>query len=222
MSNNIKKILFYIDSMQKGGANRVMANLTDYFASAGKTVILINDIKPQKGVDEYTINESVKRIFLDIDVSSKLFSNILRIIALRKIIKNEASDVVVSFMGPPNIRMLIATIGLKCKRIVSVRNDPNVEYGKGLVSRFKRLLFMLADGCVFQTRDAATYFPKSVQAKSRVIFNPVNECFFNTERSNAPRNIVTVGRFEPQKNHSLLIRAFSKIANEFPEEKLIL
>ena len=27
----MRKIILYIDSMQKGGANRVMANLADYF-----------------------------------------------------------------------------------------------------------------------------------------------------------------------------------------------
>ena len=57
--------------------------------------------------------------------------------------------------------MLLATIGLDTKKIVSVRNDPNNEYGKTFLKKaFARVLFRLADGCVFQTSDAKNYFPK--------------------------------------------------------------
>lgn len=37
----MRKIILYIDSMQKGGANRVMANLADYFKEKGADVILV-------------------------------------------------------------------------------------------------------------------------------------------------------------------------------------
>lgn len=43
-----RKYVFYIDSMQLGGANRVMANLVNHFSSMGAGVILINDIAPDK------------------------------------------------------------------------------------------------------------------------------------------------------------------------------
>lgn len=218
-----EKYIFYIDSMQKGGANRVMANLTEYFSSIGKEVILINDIGKIDGVPEYSINPLIVRKVLNVKLKSSIISNLTRIIHLRKIIQEENADVVVSFMGPPNIRMLFATIGLKCKKIVSVRNDPNVEYGNDkFIKTIVRKLFNLADGCVFQTEEASMYFSKTLRDKSRVIFNPVHYSFYSTERSKFTKNIVTVGRLEKQKNHELLIKAFSKIAGEIPEEKLII
>lgn len=216
------KYIFYIDSMQLGGANRVMANLVNHFSSVGAKVILINDIAPDKNVPEYEIAASVNRIFLDIHDKSPVISNIRRITKLRKTIKAEYADTVVSFMGPPNIRMLLATIGLRCRKIVSVRNDPYKEYGDGLAKKITNILFRLADGCVFQTKDASEYFSETVQRKSKIIFNPVGKQFYGVKRADDPHNIVTVGRLFPQKNHVLLIKAFSKIAHEFPDENLII
>ena len=217
------KLLFYIDSMQKGGANRVMANLTDYFANSGYDVVLVNDILSGQGEPEYPVNPMVNRVILDVQGSSKAFSNLKRITKLRELIKAEKPDSVVSFMGPPNIRMLLASAFLKCRTVVSVRNDPTKEYGTSWIKRLiANVVFLLADGCVFQTKDASLYFNRWVRRKSKVIVNPVNEAFYGVDRSSTPRNIVSVGRFYPQKNHKLLIDAFAEIADEFPEENLII
>lgn len=208
--------------MQLGGANRVMANLTNYFSEKNAKIILINDIIPEKNIPEYEIHKSVKRIFLDIHSVSPIVSNIKRIHKLRCIIKSENPNVVLAFMGPPNMRMLLASLGLQCRKIVSVRNDPYKEYGSGLVKKIVNIIFRFADGCVFQTKDASLYFSRCLQKKSKIIFNPVGKQFYDVERINNPHDIVTVGRLNQQKNHALLIEAFSKIAYAFPDEKLII
>lgn len=216
-------ILFYIDSMQKGGANRVMANVTDYFAEHGYQVILVNDILPVDGIPEYKVNPKVKRMFLSDSTTKQEKSNFKRILKLRKIITNEKARSVVSFMGPPNFRMLLASLGLSCRKIVSVRNDPYKEYGRKRIKKWiAGQLFKTANGCIFQTKEAAMYFPKTVQNKSTVILNPVNEEFFREEQCFNPHNIITVGRLNRQKNHKLLIEAFSRIEKLFPDEKLII
>ena len=216
------KLIFYIDSMQLGGANRVMANLVNHFASIGAEAVLINDIVPDQNILEYEVRDSVKRIFLDIHEKSSLLSNIKRIFKLRKIIREMHADAVISFMGPPNIRMLLATIGFRCRKIVSVRNDPYKEYGDGIAKNITNIIFELADGCVFQTQEASEYFSKKMQRKSKIIFNPVGKQFYGVKRSDNPHNIITVGRLFSQKNHALLIKAFSKIADEFSDENLII
>lgn len=214
----MKKYLFYIGSMQLGGANRVMANLCNYFSTESK-VILINDILPEKGKKEYLISEHVERIFLDEGFISGN-KNLYRIRKLRKIIKKEKPDIIISFMGPPNTRMLLSTFGLSVKKVISVRNDPYREYGYGLWRYFFSLLFCFADGCVFQTKEAANYFPKMVRKKAKVIFNPVNEKFFNTTWKGIKKEIVCVGRLTEQKNPILAIEAFIDILKSFPKYKL--
>ena len=124
-----KKLIFYIASMQLGGAARVMSNLCNYFASKNDEVLLINDSRPLDGAKENELDNRIKRLFLDTD-GIRVIRNLKRILALRRIMKNENADIVISFLGPPNIRMLISSIGLNTKRLVSVRNDPRKEYGQ--------------------------------------------------------------------------------------------
>lgn len=213
----MKKIICYIDSMQMGGAQRVMANLTKHFVDSNVNVILVNDIVPEIGIPEYEIDSKVKRVFLDREKKTKgLKKNINRISALRKLVKKEAPDVVLSFIGPPNIRMLIGTFGLRTSKIVSVRNDPHKEYGSGKKRFFSKLIFNLADGCVFQTNDAAKYFSTKLQKKSTVIFNPVKESFYRIERDPDEKTIIMIGRLNQQKNYHLALEGFEIIAEEYP------
>lgn len=217
-----EKFLFYIDSMCFGGANRVMCNLVNHFSSQGIDVVLINDISLPENMGEYEVSPLVKRIYLNVQSKSLLTSNIKRIRKIRTIVKNEHPDAVISFMGPPNFRMLFATAGLRCRKIVSVRNDPYMEYGKGVAKALANIVFMLADGCVFQTKQAAEYFTPAILRRSKIIFNPVGNQFYHVKRVENPRDIITVGRLMAQKNHKLLIEAFSKIAKEFPDENLVI
>jgi len=205
------KILFYIDSLGAGGAQRVMSNLANYFNDKRHSVVLVTDYPLDN--EKYTINTNIRRIYLRDGISGNLvIKNLERIITLRRVVINETPDVVISFLGHPNTRMLLATIGLKCKKIVSVRNDPFKEYGtKATKKRMINHLFRLADGIVFQTEDASSYFDSSIRKKSSIIFNPVSNVFFNTELNSARKDIITLGRLNKQKNHDLLIEAFSEI-----------
>lgn len=215
-----KKVLLYIDSMQRGGAQRVMSVLSGCLCSKGVETVLVNDIVPVDGIAEYSIDSKIKRLFLDEGIKQGKKSNLARIKKLRKIVKNEEPDVILSFLGPPNIRMLVATAGLPCKKYVSVRNDPYKEYGGGIKRLIAGLLFHLSNGCVFQTEMAAQYFPLRVQKKSRVILNPVDETFFSEKWEGSENSIICVGRLYPQKNHELLLRAFQYIHQAIPSIKL--
>lgn len=214
------KLLFYINAIHDGGAERVMINLTSQFAKAGNEVILLTSF-----VDtwEYPVAPDVRRLTMEQEEikQNKLMRNYTRIKKLRAICKQEKPDVLISFMAEPNFRALIATAGLPVKTIVSVRNDPNREYA-GIIGKIVgKVLLPTADGCVFQTVDAQQWFPKRLQEKSEVIFNAVAESFFETNRK-IPQNVVAAGRLVKAKNHSMLIRAFAKVAPKFPEEKLLI
>lgn len=217
----IKKLFLYIDSMQLGGAQRVMNNLATYFVDQNIDVTLINDILPDPNEPEYQIDNRVKRLFLDEGNENHKNKNFYRIRKLRAIVNEEQPDVVLSFLGPPNIRMLIATLGLKIRKLVSVRNDPYKEYGKGLRKIVSRIVFQLSDGCIFQTEDAANYFPKGVRNKSRIIFNPVNEKFYSIAWTGAKKEIAIVGRLQAQKNPFLAIDAFNQLDERFSDYKLV-
>lgn len=217
----MKKYMFYIDSMQMGGAQRVMNNLMDYFLARDIEIVLLNDVGPSDMEPEYKINSNIKRIFLNSPVGNIVVKNISRILDLRRIIKNEKPDLVLSFLGPPNIRMLLSTLGLNVKKFVSVRNDPYKEYGYGLKAFFSRCVFLLADGCIFQTEDAQNYFFKSTRKASVTILNPVNEKFYNCNWKQGGKDIVLIGRLQEQKNPLLALDAFLMIADRYPDYNMV-
>lgn len=214
-----KTYMFYINSLRTGGAERVILQLAHHFYLAGNRSILVTSF-----VDtgfEYSIPEGIERISIENQEikQNRLKRNISRISALRKLCKKYKPDALISFMAEPNLRAVIATLGLPVKSIISVRNDPEKEYSGKLFYFVGKYLLPLADGCVFQTKDAKAWFPKKLQKKSAVIMNEVSLSFFNTKYFGG-NNVVTLGRLTQQKNQSMLIEAFSQIADEFPNLKL--
>ena len=213
------KILFYINTLRHGGAERVMVNLACYFSDIGYETILVTSFRDTW---EYKVEGNVKRLTLEEKEikQGKIKRNWSRIIKLRNILKQERPDVAISFMAEPNFRLILAAIGLNLKTIVSVRNDPNKEYA-GKIGRFVgKCILPFADGCVFQTKEAQEWFPKKLQRKSTIIFNAVKEEFFHIERKPILGEIITCGRLETQKNHKLLINAFAEVVKEHPYARL--
>ena len=218
----MKTIVLYIGSMQKGGAQRVMSVLAKHLSGQGHHIIMINDIRPIANIPEYYLPNTITRIYLDETEKSGITRNLSRIIKLEKTLKDFNPDCVLSFEGPPNIRLLVASIGLKCKTIVSVRNDPVREYGTGIKGFLLKQVFRFASMTIFQTEKASFFFPYSVRTRSVVIPNPIDGKFFQESWTGKGRDIIAVGRLQPQKNYPLLIEAFAKIAPRFPDTDLVI
>lgn len=211
----MKKIMFYINAIHDGGAERVMVNLAKYFSEAGYDTSLATSFRDKW---EYPLAQTVKRITLEEQEikQSRLMRNLSRISKLRKICKEEKPDVLVSFMEEPNFRSILATRGLPIKTLVSVRNDPNKEYAGRLGAFVGKVVLPMADGCVFQTQEAQVWFPEKLQKKSRIIYNAVKEDFYHIERKPNRGEIVTCGRLTEQKNHAMLIAVFAEVVKQHP------
>lgn len=208
--------------MIRTGAQRVMGILVNNLIDENE-IILVNDFSLDQKVPQYNIDKRVIRMYLqEKNTGNPLVKNVIRIRKLREIIYKESPDLVVSFLGRTNIRMLISTIGMTTKKIVSVRNDPEKEYGNSKITRFfTNLLFLAADGCVFQTQEAKLYFWNNNLKKSAIIYNPIDDVFFHTNKKTTnTHSIVTFGRIEKQKNHKLLIDAFALIVDQYRDSRL--
>lgn len=213
------KIVFYINTLGGGGAERVVVTLAKALSDSNK-VIVVNSYPVD---EEYNLNDKIKHIYLEKNntVSNFISRNIGRVSRLRKVLKKEKPDVLISFMAEPNYRAIVASIGLKNKVIISVRNDPNMEYPTAINRFLAKTLFRLANGIVFQTEDAKKWFPKSIQKKSTIIYNQVDEVFYNTKYNGIRHDIVTTGRLTAQKNHKMLIQAFAKISDRVTDNLII-
>lgn len=213
------KILFYINTIGRGGAERVMTNLANQCVAEGDEVVFVTSYMVE---NEYKLDYDMRRYNLGNGGDNQSFfkRNWTRISKLREICKREKPDILISFMAEPNIRAILATRGLKTKVIVSVRNDPNVVYGGKLSKIMGKMLMPLADGCVFQTQDAKEWFPKKLQRKSTIIVNAVKDEFYKVKRNPQKHVMVSCGRLEEQKNYPLLIDAFGEIVKKFPDAVL--
>lgn len=216
-----RNLLFYINSIGGGGAERVIVHVASLFSKNGYNVIMVTSFSKK---NEYPLEAGIKYISLEKadEKQSWIKRNISRVVKLRNICKKEKPDVVISFMAEPNYRALVATFGMKVKNIISVRSDPNYEYA-GIIGNFLgKYLLPVADGCIFQTEDAKNWFPKKLQKKSRIICNAVREEFYEVNYKPVSDRIVTCGRLEEAKNHKLLIDVFTAIAAKYPEAKLLI
>ena len=212
-----KTLLFYINAIHDGGAERVLLQLAKRFADSGYRSVVVTSFVDEW---EYPVPEGVERLSIEQAQlpQSRLKRNLSRIKALRRLIREYKPAALISFMAEPNFRAVIASRFLPVKTIVSVRNDPEREYGGRLGRIIGKWLLPLADGCVFQTEEAKKWFPKRLQRKSRVIMNQVDERFFHVTDAGETGYVMTAGRLTAQKNQALLIRAFAAIAGEVEEE----
>lgn len=213
-----KTLLFNINTIGGGGAERVITQVANYMSSVGCNVIIVTSFAKK---EEYPLAPEIKRVNLDKNRvnKSRLIRNFFRISGLRRICKQYKADAVISFMAESNFRNVCATVGLSTKSIISVRNDPAHEYPDKIYRFIAKFILPCADGCIFQTEDARKWFPKRLQKKSSIIFNAVDPAFFSVRR--APGNaVVTLGRLCEQKNHAMLIKAFAEAAPHDPDIQL--
>ena len=213
------KILLTIAHMTIGGAQRVCHNLVNWLqtnTSAEVTLVIYNRLV----VNGFKYDLSnIDNIYLD---AKGIYG---RIHALRKVIKQREPDVIVSFGTTNAMYDTPACVGLNSKHIVCERNDP-AHYAGSLLSKvISRSLMRLADGYVFQTKDAQRFYGGNIAKHSVVIPNPL----FNIDKMPVrddgkvrDKTIVSVGRLNKQKNHPMLVRAFAEIAKKYPDFNLVI
>lgn len=206
----MKKITFILGSMGRGGAERVISILSDYYAQKGYQTDIIVLLKNEVG---YRLHETTRII----DFSGKTMSRLKRvpfwIKSIKKYVKENKPDVIISFAARINVITLYACKKLKTKIIVSERNDPRLDGRSKLVDFMTNRLYPKADKVVFQTQRAKSYFKKL--KNGLIIPNPIRVPVF-AEKVNVSK-IVTVGRLTQQKNQKMLISAFCDLAKKNPD-----
>ncbi len=214
--------MFIIDSMSKGGAERVIANLANYFSRKNNVTLMT---LADKRI-EYDLNENINVKSLGINSKRKNFIKkvlftIKNINKLKRYLKNNKQEIVISFLPRASYYSIIACKLSKTKLVISERNNPSSIYN-GLLKRiFTRFLYAKANGMVFQTAEAMAFFGKKNFAKSIVIANPVSEIFYeNYFLGQREKKIVAVGRLSEQKNYFMLVNAINKIRNKIEGYKV--
>ena len=210
-----KKIIFILGSMGKGGAERVISILSQDFANRGWQtdicMLLFNKV-------EYELNPTTSVHDFSNGGGSRIKRLPYWLKAIRSVVLKENPDVIVSFAARINIITMLACLGLHKKIVVSERNDPNADGRGRIVDFLTNLLYPRAAAVVFQTKRAMNYFGDRVKKRGCIIPNPITvDAYVGVTNKN---KIVTVGSMKEQKNHILLIEAFSDVVRKHPELEL--
>lgn len=241
--NEEKSIAFYIGSLCIGGAERVICNLAEYFYGEGYRVTMVTKVRDEK---EYELNPGIRRIIADItpeeETGSRIRNLFARISKLKRIWKEVKPDVIVSFIRKNNLMAIASAAPLGIPVIVSVRSAPERELKGFGFKTISFLLFRQAAGVVLQTREAYDFFPGYIRAKAVVLPNSINPDFLKASEeltlvttinndkkmtvddripsSVKEKRIITVGRIDDNKNQRLLVEAYVKIADHYPDWSL--
>lgn len=229
----MSRIVFFVSSMQGGGAERVASLLCNRWVQRGHAVLLVPTFS-SRGDCNYKLDSQVRLVYLADRVGRTRrtpWSLVRRLWAMRAMVREFRADAVLSFLTNVNVATILATRGLGMPVVVAERSyPPAMELGL-LWSWLRRLTYPWASSVVMQTKSGLAWLthasPRSLGA---VIPNP---CEFplppgeprldpETVLSAGRRVLLAVGRLAEEKGLGRLIQAFEILASRFPAWDLVI
>jgi glycosyltransferase involved in cell wall biosynthesis len=228
------KLTFFLNDLAGGGAERVMLNLANGFASQGEAVDLVLARKEGSYLSE--IDRRVKVI--DLKATSLLRS----LPSFVNYLQQQRPAAVISALEDTNLIALFAKIimGGAIPTFVTVHNNLSQEVyhaqqlKRKIVPYLLRWIYPFADGVVCVSEGVARDLVKlGVDRRQiHVIYNPIvtpeliekqqaplDHPWFLPDR---PPVILGVGRLTPQKDFPTLIRAFALVRQQQPARLILL
>jgi GalNAc-alpha-(1->4)-GalNAc-alpha-(1->3)-diNAcBac-PP-undecaprenol alpha-1,4-N-acetyl-D-galactosaminyltransferase len=236
------RITLVISTLSGGGAERVTANMANYWAASGREVIILTTGYGGES-SSYDLDSRVAHLHLgspqfnsfstDSHALAPLVGLVNRcseperiilarhathILKLRQAIINTRPDAVISYIDETNILALAATLETGLKVIVTEHCDPNHNsIGAGL-EMLRRRLYPHARYVVALTEESLKYFSPVAGIHGRVIPNAVTPSVFASPDGMAQpdngKTLMAMGRLSHEKGFDLLISAFSFVAKK--------
>lgn len=219
--------------MQGGGAERVAALLCNYWVEQGHYVTLVPTYSG-RGQCLYELNAAVRLDYLADHVrfhKIPILGKLIRLLALRTLIKNNNPDVIISFLSDVNIATLLATKGLDLTVIVSERTYQPMMYLGIFLESLRKITYPWATSVVVQTQEAKQWQKNSTpKANVRIISNPLTFPLPNESPIIPPTSIIqddffyilAVGRLSKEKGQIDIIHAMVLLLKSHPKTKLII
>ncbi len=228
-------ITLVLPTLCRGGAEKVMCAMADWWCAQGKRVELITfDDAPSP----FPLDARVKRLALDdlpdlAQPCPEWPEESLAVARLRHALSAGGTGPVISFMAKMNIRTLLAARGLSRRVIVSDRCHPPLYPYPEQITRLRARLYPEASRVVMQTMRSAREWAYRFLPEARVAVIPnavlpsKKSCSPNATSDAAPRLpergfLLAAGRLDKAKGFDLLLKAFAAKAKILPELRLII
>ncbi len=217
------KVTLVIYAMGLGGAERVMSIIANYWATHGWDVTLITLVGPDRP-PFYPLDPRIKLQQLGVAGDSAnaiaAIGNVWRRIKiLRSTIVANQPDLVISFMSTASVLTLFACWNSQIPVIVSKHIYPGLTEATWIWRILTNLAYKSADLITVLTQSAVKFFPPAQGYRTIVMPNPVITPVpeVTTERLLPTPTLIAVGRLAHQKGFDLLIEAFSKLSDRYPD-----
>jgi glycosyltransferase involved in cell wall biosynthesis len=212
------KITFLNSNIGYGGASKILVGIANYLSDDNQVTIVTYE---NNEVLQY-VSDNINIVHLQTTNNKRIIRRFHQFRKIKNYLKENKPDILIAFLSYSKVYAVLSKLFIKTKVILSERGDPSKV--KGLSSKLFNFIYNFSDGFVFQTQGAMDFYGRRIKNKSVIIPNPVfadkNWIPYEGERKKV---IVNVARFElKQKRQDVLLEAFAKITDKFPEYKLVL
>jgi len=234
----MKNILIFCATMQKGGAERVISLLLRELENNQNTKV--HFMMMEDGID-YDLPKSVIPIILSNSKKSgiqKLIELPFIALKLKKYIKENGIDSVMSFLYRPNYVNILAKIfGSNHKSIINIRSTTSRYKNEGILGKVNlfliNILFDKADLIISNSNGVDEDLKSliSITSKTKVIYNPVDMKYISRKKDicedidfefrESKKYIISIGRLIPLKRNKDLIKAFFELQKDDGSLELI-
>lgn len=229
------RILVYISSLGSGGAERVTANLVNYWAEK-RWDITVATLAPQSS-DFYDLHPSVKRISMDMEgesgnVMAGLWRNLLRVTALRRVLLQTRPEIALGMMSAANVHLALAAWRLPNVRTIGAEHiyPPQVPLGV-LWEWLRRFSYGRLVALTALTREGVCWLEANTNARQvTAIPNPAPWPLPGQKPKVNPESVVPygrkvllgVGRLDAQKGFDWLLEAFTALMHKYSGWDLVI
>jgi len=237
------KIVFLINEMGRGGAERVVSYLLNHLPNISPELVPLLFVLEDTEY-AYPIPDNIEIIIGSKYHSSnllKLFKIPLLALRLKRFLKKNKINNVISFLSRANYTNILATFfGSDHNCIISERNTTSLMYKSRSINdninRFLiRLLYPSSQEIIAVSKGVKKDLVENFnipEDRVSVIHNPydIDDIKIKSQEevkhewldNKEFKTIITVGRLEKSKNHSLLIKSFKQVIEKLPNVRLII
>ncbi len=205
----MKTIFFVTSKIHGGGSENVLKLISENLVKQGYqvSIVILDDlkskIKPNNKISYFFYNEGIKL------KTNKVLVNLKKVFFIRGLIKNYKPDLVFSFITETNVLAIISSIFLKCKLVISERNDMENQHKQKVWVLLAHIFYRYSDLITANSKKSVIFLKKKFKNKKvRFLPNPVKE--IKRLKIKKKKNILCVAKFENQKAHDILIKAFAE------------
>tara|TARA_Y100000768_G_scaffold386658_1_gene375601 strand:+ start:1085 stop:2176 length:1092 start_codon:yes stop_codon:yes gene_type:complete len=224
----MKKIIFFMPNIERGGIEKNLVLLSDYFIKKNYSVEIIFS-KLSKDIQK-NLHKKIKFLksknYITITFFPKRIVNSINCFLYLLLFKPSSKSILISMQDHPFSIIACKKINLKC--VLRIANHPKYSlkffnnFFKYKIKLFIKLFFYrLADGIICNSKSSSEYLKSKINIQNITsIYNPIK--LKKNIKQKSKNYLLTVGRLESQKNISGIIIAFKKIEKIFPSLKLII